>query len=177
MKMDRNEAPLSPGERQGNTTFAVSVALLVLRLVLGWIFIYHGSQKLFGAFGGPGMGGFANTLAKLGLPGILPPMGWAYVAACGEFFGGISVFLGLVARLGAIPIIASMLVAIGGVVGKNGFSVVHGGYEYNLLIIAGCVAIIIAGPGIISADALFFRRGLWARGPQPLGEAQPRGRG
>jgi putative oxidoreductase len=147
---------------------------LLLRLVLGWTFIFHGSQKLFGAFGGHGIEAFADGLAQMGLPGFLPPIAWAYMAACGEFFGGTAVLLGLLARLGTIPIIVSMLVAIAKVHGKNGFSG-QGGYEFNVALIAMCLVVLIAGPGLVSLDALIFKRGLWARGPQPLSEPGRRG--
>jgi putative oxidoreductase len=171
----KSEVPLGPAAQTGNTSFAVSIALLMLRLVLGWAFIYHGMELTMGAFGGPGIAGFAESLSKQPLPGILSPTGWAYVAAYGELLGGMSVFAGLLARLGAIPIIATMLVAIMNVHAPHGFSSQHGGYEYNLLIIAVCTAIIVAGPGLISVDAIIFRRGFWARGPQPLGNPSPRG--
>ncbi len=167
--------PLGPTARQGNTAFAMSVAILIVRLMLGWTFIYHGSQKLFGAFGGPGIDAFAQVLAGMHLPAFLPVKGWAYLAAGGEMVGGVSVLLGLLARLGTIPIIVTMLVAIANVHGKNGFGGffdpakgMQTGYEFNVNLIAMCVAVLVAGPGLISLDAVLFRRGLWARGPQPL---------
>ena len=49
------------------------------------------------------------------------------------------------------------------------------GYEYNVNLIAESLVVLIAGPGLISLDALMFRRGLWARGPQPLDGAGVRG--
>jgi putative oxidoreductase len=169
-----NSAPLGPVARQGNTAFAVSVALLLLRLALGWTFIYHGSQKAFGWFGGPGMAGFAKGMDAMSLP-LLSGSAWAYIAAYGELLGGLTIFLGLLARLGTLPIIATMLVAVATVHGKNGFSSGNGGFEYNLNLIAMCAVILLAGPGLISLDALLFRRGFWARGPQPLSEPGKRG--
>jgi putative oxidoreductase len=112
------------------------------------------------------MEGVIKGFENLHMP-LLPTAAWAYMAACGEFFGGISVLLGLLARLGAIPIIITMLVAIAKVHGPNGFSLPQG-CEYNVNLIAMSAAVLIAGPGLISLDALIFRRGLWARGPQPL---------
>jgi putative oxidoreductase len=188
--VSESPTPLGPGELQGNTAFVTSVALLMLRLALGWTFIFHGSQLAFGAFGGPGPEGFAKGLA--GLP-ILPPLAWAYIGAYGQLIGGVTVFVGLLARLGTLPIIASMVVAILTVHAKNGFAMLQFdpstgrlmtdsvtgmpaiGYEYNFNLIAMCLTILLAGPGIISLDALIFKRGLFARGAQPLGGAQPRG--
>src|SRR4051812_41333900 len=91
-------APLAPPALTGNDSFAISLALLMIRLVLGWIFIYHGSQKLFGAFGGlmPGMNAaegmdmFAQGLKDMP---VLPAKVWAYTAAIGEFAGGVTVLL------------------------------------------------------------------------------------
>jgi len=164
--------PHTPSTCQGNWAFANSLGLLVLRLVLGGIFIYHGAQKLFGAFGGMGMNadhGFIAIISGLHLP-LLPGAAWAWMAACGEFFGGLFVFLGLLTRLAAIPIIVTMLVAITSVTGSKGFS----GYEFNLALIAMSVALILSGAGLISLDALLFKRSLWSRGPQPLDQPSPR---
>ncbi len=178
-------APLTPNARQGNTGFAVSVALLLIRVALAAVFIYSGSQKLFGWFtpdGQPMVTMLAQGLAAHPLP-VLSPAAWAYIAAYGELLGGVSMLLGFVARLGAIPLIITMLVAIATVHGPNGFAgtfkfvtlstgekdmLIHPGYEFNLCLIAMAGAILIAGPGLIAADAFLFRRGLWARGPQPL---------
>ena len=44
------------------------VGLLMIRLMLGVVFVFHGSQKLFGLFGGPGIEGFAGFLGQLGAP-------------------------------------------------------------------------------------------------------------
>src|ERR1035437_4156464 len=114
-----NATPLGPGELQGNAAFATSVALLLLRLALGWTFIYHGSQLCFGMFEGPGIQGFATGLE--GMPTFMSPTAWAYLAAYSEFLGGVSVFLGLLARLGTLPIIGTMVVAIATVHGPQGF--------------------------------------------------------
>ncbi|MCL2647802.1 MAG: DoxX family protein [Phycisphaerales bacterium] len=161
--------PLGPQALTGNAAFAMSVALLFLRLALGWTFIFHGLQLTIGAFGGLGVNGFAEHMPAM--PAFLPKIVWAYLAAYGQLIGGISVMLGLLARLGTVPIIVSMVVAIVTVHAPSGFDIQHRptvGYEYNMNLIAMALAILLAGPGLISVDALLFRRGLWARGPQPL---------
>jgi putative oxidoreductase len=168
--------PLGPAALQGNTGFAISLALLLIRLVLGWVFIYHGGQKVFGWFtadGQPQMPMLVAGLTENPLP-ILPPEAWAWTAALGELLGGAFVFVGLLTRLATLPIIVTMLVAIARVHGKNGFGMQFGGFEYNLVLIAMAGAILLAGPGLISADAFLFRRGLWSRGPQPLSEPSKR---
>ena len=68
----------------------IDVGLLVLRLVLGVIFIGHGAQKLFGSFGGPRISGFAKMLEQLG---VKPAKPMAILAGLAEFGGGILVML------------------------------------------------------------------------------------
>ena len=155
---------------QGNFSFALSMALLLLRLALGATFIYHGGQKCFGWFDGPGIENFSHFLK---LP-VLPSIVWAWMAAGGEFGGGVLVLLGFLSRLACIPLIVTMLVAIATVTGAKGFSMLNGGYEVNLMLIAMAATILLVGPGLVSADAYVFRRGFWARGPQPLGNPEPR---
>ena len=75
----------------GSNACAMSLALLLLRLVLGFTFIFHGAQKPFGAFGGPGIEAFSQFLGTM--PAFLPKITWAYMAALSEFVGGISVLL------------------------------------------------------------------------------------
>jgi putative oxidoreductase len=164
--------PLTPSARQGNTGFAMSMALLVVRLALAWVFIFHGGQKLFGWWGGSGLEGFASHMPELP---VLSKNIWAMMAAGGEFFGGVSMLLGLLGRLGAVSIIVTMLVAIATVTGQHGFDALNHGCEYNVALIAMAGAVLVAGPGLLSADAFLFRRGLWARGPQPLENPSKRG--
>ena len=159
--------PLGPIARQGNTAFATSVALLLVRLALGWTFIYHGYQLIFEV-------GAENFSHNIHLP-VLPPILWAYMAIWGQFLGGISILLGLLARIGSLPLIVNMLVAIATVHLPNGFDNTHKGYEFNVNLIAESLLILIAGPGLISLDALLFKRGLWAIGPQPLDQPVRRG--
>jgi putative oxidoreductase len=164
-------APLGPAARQGNTAFATSVALLLVRLALGWTFIYHGAALAFGAFGGPGLEGFSKMMGNMP---VLPPMVWAAMAAYGQLLGGVSVLVGLLARLGAVPLIVNMFVAIATVHAAHGFAVQSGGYEYTVSLIAESLLILLCGPGLISVDAFLFRRGLWARGAQPLDQPMRR---
>ncbi len=174
--------PLGPGRCQGNWGFANSLGLLVLRLVLGWIFIYTGAQKLFGAFDGMGMANWTQAMDTMHMP-VLPAAAWAWMAACGEFFGGVFVLAGLLTRLASIPLVVTMLVAIAKATGPNGFlgkpvpearGAMYPGYMINGALIAMSVALILSGAGLVSLDALIFKRGLWARGPQPLDQPTAR---
>lgn len=118
---------------------SVDVSLLILRVVVGVIFAAHGAQKLFGAFGGPGL---EATVKMMG------PM--AYPVAIGEFFGGLGLVVGFLCRFSSASLIVIMLGAIGMVHGKNGFFLQDGGFEYNLALIGLLAPILIAGPGKFS---------------------------
>jgi len=172
--------PLTPTQLQGNTSFATSVALLLLRLVLGWIFVYAGAGKAFGIFGGFGIEETSKMIGAI-MPKFLSPIAWTYLLAYSELIGGALIMLGLFTRLAAIPLLISMAVAIAKVSGPNGLGgkFVQGegfqlGYGYNLTLLTICVAFILTGAGLISLDALLFRKNLLARGPQPLASPVPR---
>lgn len=100
---------------------------LFIRIPLGIIFILHGSQKLFGAFGGPGISGFAGYLGKLGVPfpGLFSP-----IVSLVEFFGGIAILAGFLTRWAALFISIDMVMAILLVHIVNGFFVSKGGVEF-----------------------------------------------
>lgn len=121
---------------------AVNTALLVARVIAGIVFMAHGAQKLFGAFGGPGLSGFVQMLGPIG-----------YLVAIGEFFGGLGLIVGLLSRFSAASLIVVMLGAIGMVHLPNGFFMnwtgtqKGEGFEYHLLAIALFLVILIAGPG------------------------------
>jgi len=119
--------------------------------------IAHGSQKLFGAFGGHGM---AGTIEGFGHLGLNPPVFWAWVVAIAEFFGGLGLVGGLLTRLSALGLVIDMAVAIIKVHGKNGFFLSNGGYEFPLLCLATALSTLILGPGDYSLDALI---GKWRR--------------
>jgi putative oxidoreductase len=121
----------------------LDLGMLVIRLMVGVIGFYHGSQKLFSMFGGPGLKGFSGMLEGMNVP--LPQVS-AALAGGAEFFGGILIALGLVSRIGAFFLAFTMAVAVGMVHWKNGFSG-QGGFEYPLLILVICLGIMIGGPG------------------------------
>jgi putative oxidoreductase len=179
-RLEETSAPLGPPARQGNTAFAISVALLLLRLVFGWVFFYAGAGKAFGWFGGYGIEGTAKFIGPI-MPAFLSPTAWTYLLAYAELLGGLLVMLGLLTRLASIPLLITMLVAIKVATGMNGFggyvneNGLQMGYAYNLVLATLAIAFILTGPGLIAADAFLFRKGFWARGPQPLSEPTRRG--
>ena len=127
----------------------VDVSLLILRVVVGVIFAMHGSQKLFGAFGGMGL---EKTVEMMG-GGVLP-----YLVTIGEFFGGLGLIFGFLTRFSAASLIVIMVGAIAMVHGKNGFFQSAGGYEYNLALIGLLLPIFLCGPGRFSIGRLFLPR-------------------
>ena len=128
---------------------SIALGLLVLRLVVGLIVAAHGAQKLFGWWGGPGITGWTQMVQKLR---IRPAQPWAWIAALSEFGGGLLLALGLLSPLGSLAIVGAMVVAIATVHVSKGFWNTKGGYEFNLSLIAGAVAIGLAGPGAYSLD-------------------------
>ena len=154
--------------RDGNNGLAISLGLLVLRLALATIFIYHGGQKIFGWAHGPGMHRFTGFIAMQHLP-LLPASVWAWMAALAEFGGGCLTALGLLTRLAQIPLLVDMFVATW-VVRANGFAGTagHAGYQWHLPLMAIMTMLLLAGGGLVSVDRLIFRRGFWSYGPQPL---------
>ncbi|MGQ0773044.1 MAG: DoxX family protein [Pseudonocardiales bacterium] len=126
------------------------VALLLLRATIGVVFIAHGAQKLFGAFGGRGLDGVANTMAGLGLK---PGMFFAVLSGVLEFGGGLLLVVGLFTSLVGLLLSGVMVMAIALVTGANGFIVPGGvGYEFNVVLIAAALTLVLAGPGQLSLD-------------------------
>jgi putative oxidoreductase len=115
------------------------LALLAIRVAGGTVFFYHGSGKLFGLFGGPGLAGFTEHSHL--------PAAVAFLVALAEFCGGVSLLTGVLTRLGAAAIIPVMLGAIFLVHGKNGFSLQQQGYEYAFTLLLMAIALLMTGAG------------------------------
>jgi len=133
MASSRDSAP-TPGQ--------TSLALLIIRIAAGLVFLYHGSQVLFGALGGPGPQGFA---AHMHAPAIV-----GYLVGLAQFAGGLAVLTGLLIRVGSVCIIIVMLGAIFLVHLPHGFDVSKGGMEYPLTQLLIALALLIAGGGLYS---------------------------
>lgn len=127
----------------------MDIALLFVRLVVGLAMAAHGSQKLFGWFGGYGIAGTGGFFEQIGFrPGRI----FAFFAGLGEFGGGLLVALGLFGALGPAVVIMVMLVAIVAVHWSKGFFAQNGGYELNSIYIAASIAIAFAGNGAYALD-------------------------
>ncbi|HEY2301719.1 MAG TPA: DoxX family protein [Acidimicrobiales bacterium] len=131
---------------------ARDVALLGARIVLAWIFIYHGAYTLFGAFGGSGLHSasiFFATVAHLHPGGF-----FAVVAGVTELVGGAAVGVGIFGRIAAVGLVVVMVMAMVTVTFSNGISSVApgGGYELNLALAALALVVAILGTGRYSLD-------------------------
>lgn len=136
-------------------TSAPSFAPLALRIPIGIILMAHGSQKLFGWFGGYGLEGTGQWMASIGLtPGYL----MALMAGSSEFFGGLLIIIGLLTRPTALVLSFTMVVAIFSVHIGNGLFLSNNGYEFGLALLAATVSLAVSGAGKLSADNLLAAR-------------------
>jgi len=124
------------------------VSYPLMRIVTGALLLPHGSQKLFGLFGG----NINQTAAFFSKVGIEPALPLAYVTGSIEFFGGLLLVLGLLTRIAAASVIAIMAVAIISVHLKNGYFWTSLGFEYPLMWALFALAIFIRGGGKFSLD-------------------------
>ena len=144
------------------------VGLLVLRVVVGGIFVAHGFPKLFGGPGTPISPGaaqylgegfeqsvqrgsppnFARVVQRIGAP---EPTALAWFVACLEFFGGIMLAIGWLTRVVAFLLAGEMAVAIRKVHWQNGL-IGQGGFELPLAMLGACLTLVGTGPGRISID-------------------------
>jgi putative oxidoreductase len=127
----------------------MKIGRLILRLVVGGYFVGHGTQKLFGWFGGYGPDGTGQFFESLGLR---PGKRHAVAAGAAEAGGGALIVLGAATPLAAAAVTATMITAINRVHLKNGPWVSDQGYEYNLVLIAAVLALAETGPGSPSID-------------------------
>jgi putative oxidoreductase len=123
--------------------------LTVLRIVAGVTFAAHGAQKLFGWFGGYGLVGVGQWMESIGLS---PGYWMALMAGSAEFFGGLALIVGVLARPAAAVLAVTMLVAIATVHLANGFFMSNNGYEFALALLAMSLAVMIEGAGKLSLD-------------------------
>lgn len=110
--------------------------LLIIRVIIGAIFVVHGYQKL---------GAMAMTVGFFGKLGFAPFL--AYVVGWVEFVGGISLIIGYGSKIASALLAIVTLTAMVKVHGANGFSVGRGGYEFVLALFAVVVGLLYTGPG------------------------------
>ena len=139
----------------------MNVGRLFLRGVVGPLFVGHGTQKLFGWFGGHGpdaTGGFFESL------GLRPGKRHATAAGWSEAVGGALLTLGAFTPIAQAMITGTMVTAIRKVHAQNGPWVTGNGYEYNLTLIALTAALTETGPGSPSVDGALFGDGFKGKG-------------
>lgn len=138
-----------------------ALALMMIRIPLGTIMLAHGSQKLLGLFGGPGLTAtFKAFEEKMGIPPV-----FTFLAIIAEFGGGMGVLLGLLTRFSAAGIAATMAVAMYKVTWAHGFflniTCLPGrgsGIEYNLALLGMALVLVLKGGGPWSVDRFLWKR-------------------
>jgi putative oxidoreductase len=125
------------------------LALLLLRLGLGVIFIFHGYPKLF-THTREAMQGFAH----MGFPGY-----FVYIAGVVEFFGGCLLIVGLFTRIAGLLLAGEMAVALVKVHGLLSNPTNVDGYQFPLALAVGAFALAALGAGLISLDQAVFAGG------------------
>lgn len=126
----------------------MDLGLLIIRIVVGLLVAGHGSQKLFGAFGGHGIAGTSGFFQS---QGFRPGKAMAVVAGVTELAGGLMLALGLLTPLASAMIVGTLVVAAS-VHAGNGIWGQNGGYELPLLYVVTAGAIAFTGPGEVSLD-------------------------
>jgi putative oxidoreductase len=141
----------------------IDIGLLILRVMLGGIMGAHGLQHLFGAFGGPGVGGFARVLSGFGYTSQTTLLSW--ITGISELAGGLLVIVGLFTPLGAAALLG---VAANIVYAKfrGGFFERQGqGFEFELLLASVALTLLCTGSGRVALDA----NTPWRKKPWPFG--------
>ena len=127
---------------------------LLLRITLGCVMFPHGAQKLLGWYGGNGFSGTMGFFTEqMGMPAVI-----AFLIIIGESFGSVGLLVGFLTRFTAASLGIIMVGAIGLVHLPNGFFMnwfgqqAGEGYEYHLLVIGICLALMVTGAGRWSVD-------------------------
>src|SRR3954454_17380403 len=159
MAAHRGTAPTRLKPERGD---AMNLARLTARVAMGALLVGHGPQKLLGWFGGPGLEGTAGMMESLELN---PPRRNALAAGLTETVGGCLLVLGLATPLASSGLIGTMITAIRKVHWSSGPWVTSGGYEYNLVLIAGLLSLTDQKPGDLTLDSALGLRFTGTRWP------------
>jgi putative oxidoreductase len=135
----------------GMTMSAKELSLVPARGALGATMLYHGAAKLRGE--GP-----RQSAPMFEAMGLKPGERWAMLTGLAEVMGGATAILGIGTRIGALAVLVTQGVAVAKVHAGKGFSNMAGGYEFNLLLMAAALGLLLSGPGTLSAHELVERR-------------------
>jgi putative oxidoreductase len=139
------------------------LGLVPARMSLGATMLKHGLPKVRGE-GNAQAGAFFEQL------GLKPGGRWAWLAGAAEVAAGVSLLLGIGTRLGALAVLGTQGVAVSKVHWSKGFDNMSGGWEFNALIMATALGVLLAGPGTASVHELVERRlqgnGRWLLRPR-----------
>jgi putative oxidoreductase len=131
---------------------------LLARVTIGLLFAGHGTQKLFGWFGGGGVEGTGSNFEKMGL---VPGRRHALAAGVSETAGGLLFAAGAATPAAAAAVSGSMITAIKTATWQKGLWIQKGGYEYNLVLLAAVFGLTENGPGRWSVDRAWLGRDRW----------------
>jgi putative oxidoreductase len=139
----------------------LALGLAILRLTLSIVFVIHGANKLFGFWGGPGVGpgGLASTASHFASLGLEPGVVMAVLAGVIQFVGGILLGFGFLTRWASAAILGYLLIGVWKEHAKWGFFLnwvndpTRGqGMEYSVVLIAAVLLLVLAGGGDLSID-------------------------
>jgi putative oxidoreductase len=133
---------------------------LILRILLGIVFLPHGAQKVFGWFGGSG---FSTTMEMFTVKAGIPVL-FAFLAIMAESIGPVFLIAGFFTRIAALGLAVNMIVCAAGNHLKNGFFMnwfgnqQGEGFEYHILVVAIAAALMIKGGGRWSVDGIISKK-------------------
>ncbi|MDO8680649.1 MAG: DoxX family protein [Acidobacteriota bacterium] len=136
----------------------MDAGLLLARMVFGLLMAAHGTQKLFGWFGGYGLAGTAGFFEQLG---FRPGRVFAATAAATELTAGVLLAAGLLGPVGPALIVSVTIVAAATVHWQHGVFAQNNGIELPLLYGATAATLALTGPGLYSLDAALGLASLW----------------
>jgi len=135
------------------------IALFLLRVLLGLVFLPHGAQKVLGWFGGHGFSATMTSFTvNLGIPAF-----FAFLAILAESLGAAALVAGFLTRVAAFGLACNMVVAVFMLHLKNGFFMnwfgnqKGEGFEYHILVVAIALALMIRGGGKWSVDRMIAK--------------------
>lgn len=152
----------SPFHLLGVIATPADATATIARVALGVMILPHGMQKLFGVLGGYGFAGTMGYFTEtLGIPWI-----FAFLVIVAEFFGGLGLITGLLGRVAALGVGATMVVGALMSHVQHGFFMNWGGqlaagqegFEFHILAVALALIVVLRGSGALSFDRLLTTR-------------------